>query len=632
MIFSRVAACIDGLWGNGLSGGMNMLSKIKKSWTTRKNIRGRSGSMLLLVLIIMAVAVILFASALMIADATRLRYYKSAEQEQASLTAMSAAKLIGTAAKNGGIEDVDLKYMALNGLEVQVSSTELKIPGLSVGDPNSKTSAKFEYYPDVDTGPNIKITVTTVLNAAIVLNAETSSAASSGVATVLLEKVPISSKPFTNLITMGIDDLNHLTENGIDELSISTTNDTDFIDPFSYVVVHGNVTFHKYFSETTPQVNSNIVFTGAVQVTGFNYQIFNRNVALYGNNATIMKGLSQPQINIGGNLFFFRDTPGAVFTDFLGCSTTLGPPIKVTSTDKGVYLLNSDLNATNVTFKTGTPLTNTGIVSGPGSSVNNATGKVASDPFKTSLTTEANLLHDKLSIAVSRKVLTTEDATPLFSPYITGSSVRADTNIKQIYLDGASQQSFTPGSYYIVLKQLGISTLSRILTFDLAQGDCTLYIIDDTPNSGRGLLVTGSIIFKNGDSESVGKILLLDGADMTLGSRYIHGFIIGSITGIKDSGSGTPLLFIFGLGDKAGNPNEIFLANGDIEAFIGLYGTKGKLSFITPYTVDLRVRYEGAIFDAAGEHPQNFPYCPPPAVGALSGTYQPAGYIVGPAT
>lgn len=233
------------------------------------NINSRSGSMLVLVLVILAVSIILITSALMISTAGRHRYYKDAEREQASLTAMSAARLICQAVVNNKISVATLENLATNGDPTKLFSitpsgtgavvnlSSSGIPGLAgtaETNPESNSYAVFGY-DTIDGKEYITATVTTTLDADITADA------SEAKVSVLLERTP-GATAFSNLITMGTSQTKRA--DNFDNHIIKEDLFPAWITGDGYIVAHGDVGIKDITPEGNPYITADVIYTGTV--------------------------------------------------------------------------------------------------------------------------------------------------------------------------------------------------------------------------------------------------------------------------------------------------------------------------------------------------------------------------------
>ena len=564
------------------------------------NTRGRKGSMLLLVLIILAVALILITSALTITLAARQRYYKDAENEQANLTAMSAAKMIGDAIENKDFMDGDyakLEALANNGVTYDLTSSGLTIPGLA-GTSDSQTQATFGYYVNNATGKKyISVTVTTKINVGV------SATASDETVTLLLEKKSIVSKAFTNLVTLGVSGA---TANDVGKLGFGSSSGNS-----AGVVVFGDIDASTSGSST---FWCDTIITD--QLAGSKGEDFYGNVVFYGDDASFSvesSGKSLTQNDATKHVFFLRKSPGSVFTDAAGKPVTnASVKFKVSG---GMYLLNSNFSDSQASF-------GTGVFVGPNSTSSPNT------PYTGSLTQESvNAYIANVEASVSRKLLIYPQAELLaLFPYTTATSVKINsTQITSTDLNnGASKPQASDvhkSDYYIDVSSA--ATVKKDLTFDLKNGSINLFIF-----GGKTLTVSANINFINGDANHVGKIFLLDGSDL---------YISGGLTGSANNTTASPYLYIYGLGettDASGIANQITVYGGTLWGYVGLYGKNGKI--ILDKQPSIYCRLEAAYLEAGqnigGSNKYGFPNCPAPLSDQGGSTssinYVTAGYVV----
>ena len=565
-----------------------------------QNKRSRSGSMLILILVILAVALILITSALMISMAGRQRFYRSAEQQQAGLTAMSAAKMIGEAAANNDITPTQLEFLATNKKIVRVSS-DLTIPGLSGNSDASKTEATFGYFPKdstSDTATYVTVTVKTTIDAGI---ASSASDEKDEKVTILLQRITITSKAFQNLITLGISGVtdNNLVKVAVGDQGVINTNGT------GYTVVHGDIGFSTEASGSQT-FNSDVIFTDHLSLASGSD--FYGNIIFYGNDASLETNSSGHDLTLKANmtnpsatsnLLFLRSSYGNVFTNNGG---TLG----ITVNDGGIYLLNSD-------FRDASIKKSNGVVYGTDSTAN--IPATSDQALITELTTLASNSIAYVQAASSRQVLTKDEAEALLFSYTNGVAVSSvPTSITNITNDlGADYALPTPTS--TDKKQYYIDTssnpkISNTLSFDLAYGDIELYII-----GGSALVIdTGAIRFVDSkNTGNIGKIFLLDGSDIVIDSKNnkpagIYGRPLDPLK--------PPFVFIYG-----NDNNQVNVKNGFIEGYIGLYGLNGTVNIESTPSVYSRIEAAYIINQKAGAANTPIPYCPLPAKDAPGSTY-----------
>lgn len=560
---------------------------------SRGNTRSRSGGMLIVVLVIMALAVILITSALTIAVAGRHHTYKEAEKQQAGLTAMSCAKLIGDAAAAGDISIADLESLAAAGSTVELSSTA--IPGLA-GTAKSNTTAVFGYAMK----NGIKCISATVTS---IIDAEVTGTASSEQVTVLLEKDIVESKSFGNLITLGVDASSGKlpTENFLGKLAYGNASGTNS----GGVVVHGDIDFSDSGSST---FYCDAIITNQLSLA--KGADFYGNVIFFGDNASMnadSSGHGITQKDAAANIFFFRETRDSVFTDSSG--NRIASVATKVKADGGVYLYNSNFVDSQAAI-------------GKGILVGSNSAASPSPAYTGTLTQDAaDALYENIRASVSRKLLVYPQA-ELLALFPT-TSITVITSKTPVTNSGATIS--VPGAYYINTSTTG--TISKNLTFDLKNGSIDLYII-----GGKTLSVTANINFINGSASNVGKIYLMQGSDLSISSNK------GSICGSANNTTAAPYLYIYGLGevvDAKGISNQITVDGGTLWGYIGLFGKNGKLFLDSK--PDLYCRVEVAYIEAGknigGSNVSGFPDCPAPPSDQGGSTYiysyKLSGYIVG---
>ena len=102
----------------------------------------KNGSMLIVVLMIMAVGLILITSAMMITGSTRQRYFDSSKSNQARLTVTSVAEAFYQAVYLQEITDEQLEALANGNAVLDFSVNGTSVPGAS-GAVDNMTTASF---------------------------------------------------------------------------------------------------------------------------------------------------------------------------------------------------------------------------------------------------------------------------------------------------------------------------------------------------------------------------------------------------------------------------------------------------------------------------------------------------------
>lgn len=546
-----------------------------KTEKARKKLHGRSGSLLILVLVIMAVALILITSAMTITVAARTHYNVTAEMDQTQLTAMSAAKMIGDAVRNGEIDGAQLEAMAVSRTKYSLLASNTVSPGLA-NDSTSNTSVLFDSTVIAGT-TYITVDVTTHIdNTSIV---EEVPVPTDSCVRLLLQKIVLSDNgSFVNQLTAGPGTVDFTNVN-VGEVPAGVTTIGG-----AAVVTYGDV---MYAGGGSAIFETDVIVMG--RLTSNAGITFKKNLIIW-QDASIASDYGSGMA-IGGSLLVLGksgpQTP--LFTDALGNASPLTSSGGTTVTG-GIYVINKMYETSNrtVTFDSSAGVVwdtnssaifpantngtlnstnHTGVYNGTyyradsTSSITQGGVSVGTPVFtetqkpiiKTLRDLVANNYSAQLTASTEREVLTTEEAYSNLlgldaSADKTGSVLASAAGAKNLaYLNGLNALNVQYGSakvvttlsahegsaYYIdtagnVLanKTLGSTggyngsdnNYSKII-FDLQYGPITLYIIDsDGVNNGIGTFTIGNglIQFINGDPTQgmIGRILLLDGTDI----------------------------------------------------------------------------------------------------------------------
>lgn len=601
--------------------------------TILRKTRGRSGSLLLLVVIILAVSVILITSALTITVAARNRYYGSALSSQAGLTATSVAKTIAEAAESGDLTTADLDgLVALTTINpVVVTGPKTVAPGLEgIKDAtgNTKTSytdAKFEYSDTYK--KNFKITITTYLDAG------SKTGQSQKMVTVYLKKnVPAITDGFVSIVAI----------NGSGQLpSITVGNPAG---ASNFITITGDATSPNNGNGT---YNCDIVVTGKIYFG--NVTTVTGDFVLLGNKANIYNtgGNRLPKVSGGSFLSLVKnsDTIGSVFTGQTYATGFNGTDLKGAAQ---IILNNSVMKLTDSTILgTNNYIANNGkIVLQNGTATTKA------------FTTSTNTIVDKymnVNGKVQKSLNFTRPATrdammtmlginKAYGTSITGASLisalKTNESAVQITLDanGVTTQTMPlKGSAYII--DTSVSTkIAQAITFDCTDNNVTLYITgNNTLNFSNN---DGSIRFiRPTGSGNIGKIVFMENnASFDMG---YSDYTLNKFPGITGAGQdpnrysktpatitdgSEPYLYIYGYNNNITLNSPKFL-----EGYIGLYGTG---TFIIPGGLTappIYARFNAYKLDINGGSAVPIPYCPAPGEGTNSvGSLTPyiiSGYI-----
>lgn len=578
----------------------------------RSKLRGRSGGMLILVLIIMAVGVILITSAMSITIASRNRYYSDSITDQARLTATGAVKSIVAAVESQEIRDIEIEALAANNATLTITSANgtSKTSGAGAGNSvapgiaaaaNSYTRASFSYYPNATAKTYIVVDVLTSLNV-------------SGGATSDTEHVRAFLKynpptvgtvdAFGAMVTAGGDGANNILRNvrvGLNAPASASSN---------YVILHGNFVV----GSGTIDSYGDVVYTGRVAASaGVTYR---GDVVFYGDKAGITS-LAGNGFVANGALLFIGEDPAlsSVFRDATtgaARNNTEGFAGGVRGLD-GIYFYNTSFISSQAegfypassaawnifvdgtsTFRETLGYVHTGTYGGENpnvssndkmiklsssSTVNYNSTKtinvVASQSAKFTgaiQTAAAKYMSADWEAAAERKVPTTAQAIAMtgFSAVPT-SAVALDSFM-------LTDKTFTGTTYKI---NAAVSpTLKNTWTFELdkAAGDITIYVygtgtfqIGDSGGNNPGL-----IKFTGGGAHW-GRIILVNvNTKLSLSvnnspSSEDSGIIATTHTAVNqivNSTYGKPYLYILGLG---GNEVRTY-RDAYLEGYIGMYG------------------------------------------------------------
>lgn len=658
----------------------------------RNSIRRRTGGLLILVLIILAVSMILITSALMINAVARNRFYRNAEVEQTNLTALSVAKTIGEAVTSAEIKDGELVGLADNKVIVNVTSAtgfgsasisvnnNSVAPGLANA-ADAKTTAAFGYYPSESDPKYISVIVKSTLNTG-------ASTGTTDIVTLLLSKKEstIDAAAFANQVTLGSQGV----DNRFLMFGIGYGN---WENAANYLVFHGDVTVFQSGDTSNPHeadrgFTTDVIATDQLSLGVSTDKINNYELVFIGN--LILKGdkasLNNSSVN---NATFYKNiialgsgaSVSSIFTNTSGVDTylTAGSFMNITG---GVYLSNRSLSdRSNTSSKSrmniistsasGFAVDDSGVLTTnfmPGNSNKyfraatpatlslngGANPAVSTSPIVTAIQAVADSYSTpEVTAYFNRKILTSDEALNSgMAEYSTKADVIASgAHQLKTELTSSTPMTLTDSAYYIdstsSYNHLGVTSGNwpgspTSITFNLASRDITIYVI----NSGTFTIGSGRFVFTNGGAH-IGRIVLLDGSDLTLqtGQYYNNSStskayetgIVGTscpdavwsdwpvtVRGYK------PYVYIFGMGN-----NQIIGMNRSVlEAYIGLYGTTGRLS------LEYYCYFFGRVESMYLSHLENvqgidFPYCPGPndlvqyMRQIVRSGYEVTGYITG---
>jgi len=620
----------------------------------------RSGGMLILVLVIMAVGLILITSALSVTIATRNRFYDDAQTSQARLTLTSTAKTVVDAItvtqelRDSLIESwadagevVWFQSASGYGFTEGVGTSNSVAPGIGA---KSEAAGGWTKATFGRSGDYITIDFATGINA-------TGDGVSENVR-VLLEIIPPVAFPtgFGSMFTLGGAN----STNTINNTIIGTTTGYDPSQILSnYVVLNGNLNV----GTGTIDLVGDVVYTGMVLSGAGN--AYKGNIVFWGDDAGIYTNLGGNGVITSQHILFLGKTPGvaSVFLDAAGNPTTLtSSPAGGVKGTKGQYYVNTTMKKdTWGQYILGEPFyIDSGVVfydytdwfkdpynNGVMHNMNGAlrytpegtdlAGNIVAGPTHTAAYNASTIKPVVLSYTtdldkianIERKLPTSSEAKAL-AQYDTVAEITAGaTKITSL----TTNQTFTGSSYYI-----DASTGNQItgnLIFDLVNNDITLYVINSS--SAKPLYVgpessaTGSIQFINGAAHW-GKIILLENGYMVAGKNNYStwkGIISTTHPAVKTQATpGTkPCLYIIGFGNNTLVGQQFAI----IDAYIGLYGSNGR--FWADNGPIIYGRIESEFFDSNNSF-FYLNYCPAPndpaggsAAVPLSTKYRVAAYV-----
>lgn len=558
----------------------------------------RSGGMLVLVLIIMAVGVILITSAMSITVAARDRFYDDAMTGQGRLTATAAVKTIVNAVETQEILDSELEILAANNAVVNVTSASGSQKTAGAANDNSvspglatSTYATFSYYPDAASKTYIKIEVATSINVFGEATPDTEYVA------CYLEKKPDvpAVEGFTGMLNLGGEGVANTFNNFY--VGDPTGYTADQVTS-NYVVVNGTITAGtgstKYYSD--------VVFTGLLKSGGGNEYL--GNIVFWGDDAGIASS-GGCGAQTSEHILWIGETPGgaSVFRDSSGNAATGSSFAGGIIGDKGQYFENTVAKkdgwgqfVTGEDFFIGSNATffdYTNWFSTPytGGAVMNLDGTVKYSPESVDLdasivASSPNASYDSSSIKAAVQKYTDPDIVAQIQHSLPStaeaktlvaysSSADITTNTTQLS-NLSTSATYTGTSYYINASATNL--VSGDLEFDLTNNDITVYVIGSGSTLTVGQLSSGkgSITFTNGGSHW-GRIVLLENVNLILEkNNYSTWMGIISTThssGVKTTGdAGTkPKLYIIGFGGNTITARQYAI----LDAYVGLYGTDG---------------------------------------------------------
>jgi len=610
----------------------NRLFNFHRKENISNKLRDRSGGLLIIVVIMLAVAMILITSALTITVAARNRYYDSALTSQANLTAASVAKTIAEAAKLGDFTTDELKALvtATETTPAVVTRKTISggitlIPGLegtSDASGNSLTSytdVTVEYTNIEET--NFKITVNTYLDA----GSSTDTAAET--VSVYLEKNdPVYPAGFGAAVAI----------NGSGQLPSITLLPAPATAKSNFVIITGDDMIPNF---GLASYSGDVIITGNVQLA--NVVSIAGDLVLYGPNAALsgeQTGGIMPAVSSTSNFLDLRNSAN-------GGTTFISPRVNWCAfTPARILVKNSDMNFANNSiegFKPGNGLVytvGTGKVTLGGVEQSSSTNftVTASDGSMDSLITKysdaTGLVQASLNYTPpsSRAALMTQLGLSVDYAGLSGAALidklKADQGAISVGLgsNGTTNMTmpFTEPAYYI-----DISSSNQVkgpITFDCTNNSIDVFI------TGTGMMDfnsndAGIRFIRPAGSGNIGRIIFMeDNAYFSIASSN------GTLTGFPGiSGAGMdadrysktaglitdgsePYVYVYGFNNDIEIKSNLY-----VEGYYGLFGD-GKFTINGGHSPTFYSRFNVYQFDSTSGAGAPMPYVPAPGEGTNS--------------
>ena len=594
-----------------------MFLKVKKLFDMRRNrsdIRSKSGGMLVLSLMLMAVGVILITSAMSVTISARQRFYVEAQSAQARLTATSSAKSIAEAITlTQEIDDKTLEAWANSKSGFGPSSAFILYPSTAqTSEQTANQSAGAPMAPGlIPSSTVVKVYWTDENKNKIALDVTSNVDASGGVSpaservlvTLKIKEVVPPIDAFHSPLLAGGDKAT----NQISQLYVAN-NLTEKTDS-SYIILRGKWSLGQ---GDALQSKADVVATGPIASANNLTFVNNTNLIFYGDSAGVTDTAGNGFLAPGYALFIGLDPSKASVmkyengTRYEAAWNKDWVPISAT---QGMYLKNTLYKGyTNgmvsrtagLFVHTGTTFVDTTHYAVNGTRVDlgatQASSSFAGNTWTTqSIDDSANATLKSLvdfytgtdfSVAANRQVRSTSEAISM-----TGYNEAISTSGENLTALVGTDIERSGSSYYVNVSSA--SALNAHWKMDLSGGDITLYLV------GSGtfkISSTGLIEFVNGGSYW-GRIILAPGVKLTIekNTSNFHGIVSTdrdlSVIAANlqqlisdpslanaDYTSYKPFLYILGVG-----ANTVHLDMGGVlEAYVGLYGNPDKTASDVP--------------------------------------------------
>ena len=552
----------------------------------RKKRKNKRGSMLTLVLVIVAMSLIFITSAVMITNSTRTRYYDNVLSGQARLTVTSVAESFCSAINIQDIEDSQLEGWCSS--SAQATVTNAGIPGVN-GATDTTTTVKFSkdsnyLYADFSTTIGKKADGT---------------GATENVRVYFKHK-PVGSNAnlFDNLIDVGKKtNFGGLNVGGGAPAGAKNT-----------VFIHEKGTIAETSGNT---IFSDVICTGEV---GFGNASQVKGMLLYaGKDASVasMTGSIEPEYLIFVN-------PDATSKGNARSSTC---PIDIDAKPKNVIFYNFNINARFRNAETfydggsnskGTELDYNGFYDSKMKATYEASNADLAAKLATAVTAATDAIKDE-----SKFPETATAAAEFLSKVPATEAALAQTIIANGGSGGKSLSSLGSGDDHGVYS-VGNATISGWKTCDLSKGPY-IFIVSGTLkiNNNSGFRFINGV--DNNGQGNWGRFILLPGAKIVYEDASSGGGIESRT--LSDGTKGAkPHCYVFGYDNT-----ELYVAadGKTFEAYCGLYGTSTKIT-LKGGSLNLYGRIACAELITENSNGSNYPYCPGPNENTGGGGFEPA--------
>lgn len=557
---------------------------IKKLFNQKKKTASKQGSMLTLVMVILAMALILITSAIQITNATRARYIDRTLSSQARTTATSVAEFLVKAIQSQEITDKDLEDWSSG--EGTSATVNAPIPGTN-GAADTKTTVKFSQgsgYVYIDVSCTIG-------------KLSDGHDATENVR-VYLKKQPKDPKVslFDHMMEVG-KTLNFGGFNvgkGAPEGAKNT------------VFSHGDIALSSQAGNT---LESDLIVTGRLTPgNGGSY----KNVVLAGPDAGFSSSFSG-NLNIK-NIFFMSPksyTKGTVVP--VGGGTENGN-IDLSPETATYYnvSINTNLRTPGASYNYGLA-TNDLYVGGDINqtnidNLNKALAATPTDDMKANAEKMLNLAFS--SLKEENQFPTLDKAQSMFYAGVDPAVLSAPPMYYNLAAGTTIQKITKPGVYYLPSK------VNCKIEADLTKGPIIFIVQEDTVIDYKA-----GIMFTNGDPDpdktgTWGRIIINEGCTLDIGgstsanasdfSGIVSTNRTSGNTGSAPAGS-KPTCFIYGY---KGSKVTIDGSNKYLEAYIGLYGDDSTIKMSGKNF--LAGRHSSTLYDSPNCNGTELPYCPGP--------------------